>query len=107
MCYPGIHECTRDAMALTEKQEKKVQVCETNLVRRIVVVKRTDKRRTDKLRMDVGVKDNVKKKLAGSSLTWAVLAETMGNEKLAKGADSHKVEGKRGERGRKLRWVIA
>ena len=52
--------------------------------------------------MDVGVKDNFRR-----NLTWAVHADTMGNEQLAKGADSHNVEGKRGERGRKLRWVIA
>ena len=68
VCYSGIHEWTKDAMVLTEKQEK-VQVCETNLVRRIVGVKRADKRRTDELRVEVGVKDSFKKKLARSSLT--------------------------------------
>ena len=46
-------------MALTEAQWEKVQVCETNLVRRIVGVKRADKRRTDELRVEVGVKGNV------------------------------------------------
>ena len=54
-------------MSLTEKQDEKVQVCETNLVRRIVGVKRADKRRTDELRVEVGVKENVKKKLATNS----------------------------------------
>ena len=90
-------------MRLTEKQEK-VQVCETNLVRRIVGVKRADKRRTDELRVEVGVKDNFKKKLARNCLTWAGHAEMMGDEKLAKRADAQKVEGKRRL---KLRWGIA
>ena len=86
-------------MALTVKQEK-VQVCETNLVRRIVGVKRTDKRRMDELRVEVGVKENLKKKLA--SLTWAGHAERMGDDKLAKTADVQKVVEERGERGSKL-----
>ena len=44
-------------MALTEQQEEKVQVCETNLVRRIVGVKRVDERRTNELSVEVGVKE--------------------------------------------------
>ena len=96
-------------MALTEKQEEKVQVCETNRVQRVVGVKRTDKRRTDELRMDAGVKENFKKKLAMSSFTLADHAERMGDEKLVvKRADAQKVEGKQtGERNPKLRWGIA
>ena len=106
MHYPGIHEWTGDE-ALTEKQEK-VQVCEINLVRRIVGDKRADKRRMDELRVEVGVKENFKNKLAMSSLTLAGHAERMGDKKkLAKRADIQTVEGKRGERGPKLRCVIA
>ena len=56
-------------MTLTEKQQEKVQVYKTNLVRRIVGVKRADKRRMDELRVDVGVKEKIKKKLARSRLT--------------------------------------
>ena len=70
---PGIHECTRVAMRLTEKQEEKIQVCETNLVRRIIGFKRTDKRRTGELRVEVGVEENMEKKLTRSSLTWLVM----------------------------------
>jgi len=66
-----------------------------------------DKRRTNELRVEAGVKDNFKKTLASSSLTWAGYAERKGNEKLAKRAHAQKAEGKRGERERKLRWVIA
>ena len=61
MCYPGIGEWTRDVMALTEEHEEKVQVC--------VGVKRADKRCTDKLRVEVGMKEQFKTKLARSSLT--------------------------------------
>ena len=57
-----------------------------------VGVKRADKRRTDELTVEVGVMENVKKKLARS---------------LAKRADAQKVEGKRGERRLKLRWGVA
>ena len=49
-------------MALTEKQEK-VQVCETNPGRRIVGVKRADRRISDELRMEVGMKEHFKKKI--------------------------------------------
>ena len=56
--------------------------------------KRADKRITDELRVDVGMKDNFKETLARSSLTWAGYAERMGNAKLPKTADAHKVEGK-------------
>ena len=49
-----------ETTALTKKQEEKVQVYETNLVRRIVGVMRADKRRTDELRGEDGVKENIK-----------------------------------------------
>jgi len=55
---PGIHEWTKDAMALTETQEK-VQVCETNLVGRIMGVARADNRRKDELRVKESVKNKI------------------------------------------------
>ena len=82
-------------MALTDKQEEKVHVCETNLVRRTVGAKRADKGKTDELFF--------KKELARSSLTWAGHAETMGDEELEKRADAQKLEGKIGKRRPKLR----
>ena len=42
-----------EMMALTEKQQEKVQVCE----KRIVGVKRVFKRRMDELRVDAGEKN--------------------------------------------------
>ena len=64
-----------------------------------------DKRRTDELSVEVGVKENVKKKLARSSLTWADHAESMEDEKLAERTDAQKVEGKRGKEDRKCDGV--
>ena len=60
VCYPGIHECTRDAMTLTGKQEK-VQVCENNLVRRIL----GGKRRTGELRVEVVGVENLRRNWRG------------------------------------------
>ena len=45
-----------ETLTLTEKQQEKVQVCEDNLVNRILCVKRADERRTDELRVEAGVK---------------------------------------------------
>ena len=68
-------------------------------------VERADKRRMDEMRVEVGGKENVKKKLVRS--TWAGHVERIGDEKLAKRADAQTVEGK-WRRGRpKLRCEIA
>jgi len=47
-----------ETMALTQKQQEKVRVCETNLVGIIVGVKRADKRISDGLRVEVGVMES-------------------------------------------------
>ena len=60
-----------DTMAPTETQQEKVQVCENKWIRRrIVGVKRAEKRRMDQLRMEVRVKGRLKKKLVRSRLKW-------------------------------------
>ena len=43
-----------------------MQLFENNWIRIVVRVKRADKRRIDKLRVDVGVQESVKKKLERS-----------------------------------------
>ena len=63
-------------------------------------VKRADRRISDELRMEVGMKEHFKKKLARSSLTRAGRAERMGDEKLTKRADAQKVDGKQGKEDR-------
>ena len=57
-----------ETLTVTEKQQEKVQVCEDNLVNRILCVKRADKRRMDELRGEVGVKHSFKKKLVSNRL---------------------------------------
>ena len=54
-------------------------------------VKRADKRNSDELGVEIGVKESSKMKL---SRTWAGYVETMTDEKLAKLTDSQKVKGK-------------
>ena len=50
-------------MAMMEKQQRKVQVCENNLERRIAGVKRVDKGRTEELREETGGKEGFTRKL--------------------------------------------
>ena len=51
VCYSSIHEWIRDNSTNRETFQK-VQVCENNPVRRIMGVKRPDKKRTDELRLE-------------------------------------------------------
>ena len=94
-CVTPAYMNALDTMALTEKQQEKVPVCENNLVRRTVGAKGADMRRMDKLKVEVGVKESVKNILARSKLKWAGHVETMGVEKLAMIAEAEKVERKR------------
>ena len=71
-------------MALTVKQQEKVQVCDANCIRRIGGVKRAHKSRMDELRVVIGVMERRKKTLVRSRLKWAGRVERMGNKKLAK-----------------------
>ena len=62
------------------------------MVKIFVGVKRVDKRRMDDMRVEIGVKESVKKKFVRS--TWAGHEDRMGNEKLVKRADAQKDERK-------------
>ena len=77
-----------ETMALTEKQQEKVQVFENNLVRRIMGA---DKRRVNELRKDVG--KYIIKNVMRIWLTWG------GHMKHWQTLDVQKVEWKKG-RGR-------
>ena len=57
-----------ETMALTEKQQEHVQVCENNWLRRIVGVTKPDRRGMDELRVEVGVKERLNKKLVMTRL---------------------------------------
>ena len=85
-------------------QQEKVQVCENGEVRRIAGIKRVDKRRTEELREDIGVKKSFRRKLARSWLKWAGHLERIAGERLTKRAGVPRMEGRR-RRGRPvLRW---
>ena len=56
-------------------------------------MKSKDKRNMEELRVEVGVKECVNKKVVRSRLKWAGPVERTGDEKLVKSAQ--KVEGKR------------
>ena len=60
---------------MTEKQKEKLQVSENNWVRRTAGVKRIDKRRMEELREEVGVKENLTRKLVRS---WQKVGWTCG-----------------------------
>ena len=74
-----------ETMALIEKQQWKVHVCDINWAKIIVAVKRTDKRSF---------------KMKWSRLKWPGHVETMGDGKLAKKADAQKEEEKRRQKDR-------
>ena len=93
-------------MAMTEKQqqERRLHVCKNKWVRRIAGVKIIDKRRMEELRVEVGVKESLTRKLVWSRLRWAGHVERMEGVRLTKRADALGVEGRR-RRGRpRLRW---
>ena len=93
-----------EIMAMTEKQQERLQVCENNWVRRIVGVKRIDKRRMEEMREEVGMKESLTRNLVRSRLSWAGHVEQMEGERLTKRADALGVEGRK-RRGRpRLRW---
>ena len=100
MCYI----CGLETIALTEKQQEKVQVCENNWLGRIAGVKTVDKRRMDELRVEVGGKESFKKKLVRTMVKSTGYVERKGDEKLANRSNAQKEEGKR-RRGRlRMRW---
>ena len=64
-------------MAMTQKQQGKLQVCENNRLRRIAGVKRICMRRKEELREEVGVKESLPRKMVKSRLKWAGHVEGM------------------------------
>ena len=91
-----MHECTRDDGTNIETRPRFEE--EEKPGRRIVGVKRADRRRTNELRVEDGVKEHLQKKLA-SSVTLAGHARGKDGryKTLAKRANAQKMEGKRGQ----------
>ena len=64
----------------------------------------SDKRRLDEMGVEVGVKENVKKKLVRSMLKWTTHVDIIGDKHLAKRADAQKWNGKGRRRRLITRW---
>ena len=91
-------------LALTERQEEKMQTAENKWVRRICKVKQEDRRKMKEFREEVGMKKHLKMKVVGSSMRWAAHVQRMSEDRLSKRAWKAE-EGGRRRRGRpKLRW---
>ena len=58
VCITPAYLYDLETLAMTEKEQEKLQVCENNWMRRIAGVKRIDKRRMEELREEVGVKES-------------------------------------------------
>ena len=94
-----------EAVALTDEQLKKLQVCENNWVRRIVGAKRTDRRRMEDLRKEIGLKRTLADTVRRNRLRWAGQVANMDEGRMPKRAFQQVMQGRR-RRGRpRLRWT--
>ena len=97
------HEWTRDD-GTNRETTGEGSYSENSPARRIVVVKRVDKRRIGEVQVEVGVKECFNKKLGRSiMLTCAGHEDRNGDEKLVKRADAQQVK-KGSEEDRHCDW---
>ena len=90
-------------LALTERQEEKMQIAENNWVRRICKVTQ-EGRKMKELKEEIGMKKHLKMKVARCRMRWAGHMQRMGEDRLSKRAWKAE-EGGRRRRGRpKVRW---
>ena len=73
-----------ETVELTERQQQRLQLCKNNWVRRIVEVKRVDRRRMDELREKIGVQMSLTGRLVKCQLRWAWHLLWMGERENAK-----------------------
>ena len=93
-----------ETLALSELHQHKLQVCETNWIRKIAGVRRAERRRMKDLREEVGSKACIVGKIVKSRMKWAGHMVRMNDDKLPKRAETKRQEGSR-KRGRpQLRW---
>ena len=90
-----------ETVALTERKQQRLQFCENNWVRRIAGVKKVARRRMDELREEIGVQMSLMGRLVKCQLRWAGHLVQMGEERMAKRADSLREQDrrKRGDHG--------
>ena len=75
-----------ETLAMTERQQQRLQVCENNWVRKIARVTRADRRRMVELREGTGAQRSLTERLVRSRLQWAGHVERMADDRLPKRA---------------------
>ena len=93
-----------ETMALTKEQEKKIQVCENNWVRRLCGVRLADKRRLKELREEVGLDRTVTQRVVEKRLKWAGHLARMEEDRLAKRAARNDGSQSRSRGRPRIRW---
>ena len=73
-------------LALTKRQEEKMQIAENNWVRRICKVTQEDRMKMKELREAIGMKKHLKMKIVRSRMRWAGHVQRMGEDRLSKRA---------------------
>ena len=91
-------------LALTERQEEKIQIAENNWVQSICKVTQEDRRKMKELREEIDMKKHLKMKVAGSRMRWAGHVQRMSEDRLSKRAWKAEEGGRRRRRRPKLRW---
>ena len=84
-----------ETLAMAERQQQRLQVCENNWVRKIARVTRTDRRRMVELGEETGVQRSLTERLVRSRLQWAGHVERMADDRLPKRAAELCEEGSR------------
>ena len=64
-----------EMVALTERQQQRLQVCEINWVKRIAGMKTVDRRMTDELREEIDVQMSIMRRLVKSRLKFTLGAD--------------------------------
>lgn len=93
-----------ETMALTREQQKRIQVCENNWVRRLCGARLIDKRRLTDLREEVGLDRTVTQRLVEKRLKWAGHVARMNEDRLAKRAERMDGTRPRGRGRPRVRW---
>ena len=81
-----------ETLALTEKHQHKLHVCENNWIRRIAGIRRAELRRMKYLREDVGTKACIVGKIVKSRMKWAGYMVRTKDDKLPKRSETKKQE---------------
>ena len=75
-----------ETLAMTERQQQRLQMCENNWVRKIARVPSAGRRRMVELREETEVQRSFTEKLFMSRLLWAGHVERMADDRLSKRA---------------------